>query len=150
MNGHVLFLPSNGCDVLNMIGHSANIRFSWVCHKVRREVDLETLLIGSASFTAKSTHTILGCVFRQHVVAWDAHILHDPPSSLLLLWTSRHRSRVCFLQARPSALRLTRYRLLFVLALGVYASSFVKDLVCSPRPYAPPVARLSTSGLLNH
>jgi len=33
--------------------------------------------------------------------------------------------------------------LLFVLAFGVYASSFVKDLICSPRPYAPPVTRLT-------
>ncbi|KAH9932312.1 uncharacterized protein B0H18DRAFT_987534 [Fomitopsis serialis] len=33
--------------------------------------------------------------------------------------------------------------LLMVLALGVYASSFVKDAVCSPRPFAPPVTRLT-------
>lgn len=33
--------------------------------------------------------------------------------------------------------------LLFVLAWGVYASSFVKDLICAPRPYAPPVTRLT-------
>ena len=31
-----------------------------------------------------------------------------------------------------------------VLALGVYSSSVVKDLICSPRPFAPPVTRLST------
>jgi len=31
-----------------------------------------------------------------------------------------------------------------VLALGVYCSSVVKDLICSPRPFAPPVTRLST------
>lgn len=34
--------------------------------------------------------------------------------------------------------------LLFVLALGVYVSSVLKDLMCSPRPFAPPVTRLST------
>ncbi|KAI0784107.1 PAP2 superfamily-domain-containing protein [Abortiporus biennis] len=33
--------------------------------------------------------------------------------------------------------------LLFVLAFGVYASSFAKDLLCSPRPFAPPVTRLT-------
>jgi len=33
--------------------------------------------------------------------------------------------------------------LLLVLALGVYTSSFVKDLFCVPRPFAPPVTRLS-------
>ncbi|KAH7904371.1 hypothetical protein BJ138DRAFT_1019219 [Hygrophoropsis aurantiaca] len=33
--------------------------------------------------------------------------------------------------------------LVFVLASGVYFSSFVKDLICSPRPLAPPVTRLT-------
>ncbi|OBZ77993.1 hypothetical protein A0H81_02684 [Grifola frondosa] len=33
--------------------------------------------------------------------------------------------------------------LLLVLASGVYFSSFVKDLLCSPRPFAPPVTRLT-------
>ncbi|KAH9005608.1 hypothetical protein EDB86DRAFT_2879476, partial [Lactarius hatsudake] len=28
------------------------------------------------------------------------------------------------------------------LAFGVYMSSYLRDLVCSPRPYAPPVVRL--------
>ncbi|KAF9226198.1 hypothetical protein BS17DRAFT_729195 [Gyrodon lividus] len=32
--------------------------------------------------------------------------------------------------------------LVVVLASGVYFSSFIKDLVCSPRPFAPPVTRL--------
>lgn len=30
-----------------------------------------------------------------------------------------------------------------VLAFGVYFSSFFKDLICSPRPFAPPVTRLT-------
>ncbi|KAF9237776.1 phosphatidic acid phosphatase type 2/haloperoxidase [Melanogaster broomeanus] len=33
--------------------------------------------------------------------------------------------------------------LVVVLASGVYFSSFIKDLVCSPRPFAPPVNRLT-------
>ncbi|KLO10046.1 hypothetical protein SCHPADRAFT_857089 [Schizopora paradoxa] len=33
--------------------------------------------------------------------------------------------------------------LVFVLSMGVYVSSFIKDLVCVPRPYAPPVTRLT-------
>ncbi|KAF9064016.1 phosphatidic acid phosphatase type 2/haloperoxidase, partial [Rhodocollybia butyracea] len=33
--------------------------------------------------------------------------------------------------------------LVMIMGLGVYASSFVKDLVCSPRPFAPPVTRLT-------
>jgi len=35
--------------------------------------------------------------------------------------------------------------LVFVLASGAYLSSFIKDLVCSPRPFSPPVTRLSES-----
>lgn len=33
--------------------------------------------------------------------------------------------------------------LIFVLATGVYVSSFLKDLICAPRPYTPPVSRLT-------
>ncbi|KAL4068629.1 hypothetical protein V8B97DRAFT_1918710 [Scleroderma yunnanense] len=33
--------------------------------------------------------------------------------------------------------------LIFVLGSGVYFSSFIKDLVCSPRPFSPPVTRLT-------
>ncbi|WVF65651.1 hypothetical protein IAT40_000382 [Kwoniella sp. CBS 6097] len=35
--------------------------------------------------------------------------------------------------------------LLYVVGLGIYVSSFAKDLVCTPRPYSPPVVRLSMS-----
>ncbi|KAN0085657.1 Phosphatidic acid phosphatase type 2/haloperoxidase [Tylopilus felleus] len=33
--------------------------------------------------------------------------------------------------------------LIVVLASGVYFTSFIKDLVCAPRPFAPPVTRLT-------
>ncbi|RSH95324.1 hypothetical protein EHS25_000411 [Saitozyma podzolica] len=35
--------------------------------------------------------------------------------------------------------------MLHVVGLGIYISSFAKDLVCTPRPYSPPVVRLSMS-----
>ncbi|CAK9782950.1 unnamed protein product [Cutaneotrichosporon oleaginosum] len=35
--------------------------------------------------------------------------------------------------------------LVFIVGLGIYFSCVVKDIVCSPRPYAPPVTRLSVS-----
>ncbi|ODN95718.1 hypothetical protein L198_04336 [Cryptococcus wingfieldii CBS 7118] len=35
--------------------------------------------------------------------------------------------------------------LLYVVGTGIYVSSYVKDLVCTPRPYSPPVIRLSMS-----
>ena len=34
-----------------------------------------------------------------------------------------------------------------MLSAGVYVSSFMKDLCCVPRPYAPPVTRLSEFSL---
>lgn len=33
--------------------------------------------------------------------------------------------------------------LIYALALGGYSSSFLKDLACSPRPFSPPVSRLT-------
>ncbi|KAH7098070.1 phosphatidic acid phosphatase type 2/haloperoxidase [Auriculariales sp. MPI-PUGE-AT-0066] len=33
--------------------------------------------------------------------------------------------------------------LLFMLCIGVYVSSVIKDLLCAPRPFAPPVTRLT-------
>lgn len=38
--------------------------------------------------------------------------------------------------------RLLFYRLLYVTGLGIYISSYAKDLACTPRPYSPPVIRL--------
>nr|XP_018259107.1 uncharacterized protein I303_08651 [Kwoniella dejecticola CBS 10117]OBR81265.1 hypothetical protein I303_08651 [Kwoniella dejecticola CBS 10117] len=35
--------------------------------------------------------------------------------------------------------------LLYVVGMGIHISSFAKDLVCTPRPYSPPVIRLSMS-----
>ncbi|GHJ86026.1 hypothetical protein NliqN6_2428 [Naganishia liquefaciens] len=35
--------------------------------------------------------------------------------------------------------------LLYVTGLGIYVSSYAKDLACTPRPYSPPVIRLSMS-----
>lgn len=37
----------------------------------------------------------------------------------------------------------TIFRIVQVLAAGVYFCSLVKDLICCPRPFAPPVTRLS-------
>jgi hypothetical protein len=35
------------------------------------------------------------------------------------------------------------YSLIMVLATGIYCTSVAKDLFCSPRPFSPPVTRLS-------
>jgi len=38
--------------------------------------------------------------------------------------------------------QLTLNRLLVVTGLGIWLSSFAKDLACCPRPFSPPVVRL--------
>lgn len=40
------------------------------------------------------------------------------------------------------------HRLINQLGTGVYLASLLKDLVCSPRPFAPPVTRLSKSSMV--
>lgn len=35
--------------------------------------------------------------------------------------------------------------MIYNVSLGVYVSSFAKDVVCTPRPYSPPVIRISES-----
>ena len=69
----------------------------------------------------------------------SSHILRRPPSDLLLLLQSRQRQRV-----RYNYSYKTYSSLLYIVSLGVYVSSFAKDLVCTPRPYSPPVIRLCT------
>jgi len=43
----------------------------------------------------------------------------------------------------PNRRNSTKCSLVIVLASGVYFTSFAKDLFCAPRPFAPPVTRLS-------
>ncbi len=44
--------------------------------------------------------------------------------------------------ADPSCRPMADSRMVFVVGLGIYLSCVVKDIVCTPRPYAPPVTRL--------
>ena len=61
----------------------------------------------------------------------------------MISWEESESARFCFIitlaKVHP---RFFSFRPCYVLACGVYLSSFLKDMVCSPRPYAPPVARL--------
>ncbi len=72
-----------------------------------------------------------------------AHILHDLPACIILLRLCRDRPWVRHIFPPRNHHVNPRASLLIVLALGVYFSSFFKDLICSPRPFAPPVTRLS-------
>jgi len=62
----------------------------------------------------------------------------------MINWEESESASFCFITALAKVHPLFfSFRLCYALSYGVYLSSFLKDMVCSPRPYAPPVTRLS-------
>jgi len=134
-------------------GGSNSKRLSWrrsrqVAEYYLRDFTLTRFLPGA------HPHAVARHILCIHICSRDAYLLHDVPSRPLLLRTCPDGPRVRTTTTMPACRHLTDQlttpipctpRLLVVLALGVYLSSFVKDLVCSPRPFAPPVTRLSES-----
>ncbi|KAH8101950.1 hypothetical protein BXZ70DRAFT_932625 [Cristinia sonorae] len=95
--------------------------------------------------------------FRQWVVRsvqWESNVLgrmqqliRTPFLDAYFVYTSSLGTHTFFMTVLP-AFYFFGYDafgrgLLLVLAFGVYLASFLKDLICAPRPYAPPVARLT-------
>ncbi|RDB18722.1 Dihydrosphingosine 1-phosphate phosphatase YSR3 [Hypsizygus marmoreus] len=81
------------------------------------------------------------------VIARMQDIIRTPWLDAYFVYTSSLGTHTFFMTFLP-ALFFFGYSemgrgLLIVLAFGVYCSSFVKDLICSPRPFAPPVTRLT-------
>ncbi|KAH9007636.1 hypothetical protein EDB84DRAFT_1601041 [Lactarius hengduanensis] len=67
-------------------------------------------------------------------------------SEIIAHWQSRVRTPwldTYFLHTSMLGTHTFFLVLCYALAFGVYMSSYLKDLVCSPRPYAPPVVRLT-------
>jgi len=59
-------------------------------------------------------------------------------------WEEGESTRFCFVIALAKCILFCfSFRLSYPLVFGLYPSSFLKDLVCSPRPYSLPVTRLS-------
>ncbi|KAI0072156.1 PAP2-domain-containing protein [Panus rudis PR-1116 ss-1] len=87
-------------------------------------------------------------------VEWESEVLasmqkrvRTPFLDAYFVYTSSLGTHTFFMTSLP-ALFFFGYRdvgrgLLIVLAFGVYVSSFLKDLMCCPRPFAPPVTRLT-------
>lgn len=102
---------------------------------------------GGVGFAGSNAHTFPRCVLCVYVFPGNTHFLHDSPPCALLFWLSGDWTRVrnarCISISSGLISHPLARRLMFVLAFGVYASSFVKDLICSPRPFTPPVTRLS-------
>lgn len=93
----------------------------------------------------QNPYAMAGCILCIYLFTGHTHFLHDSLACLFLFWLWRSRSRVSFhaVEGHYSARTDPTERLLTVLAFGVYLASFLKDLICSPRPFAPPVTRLS-------
>ncbi|KAF8653533.1 hypothetical protein AX14_008296 [Amanita brunnescens Koide BX004] len=84
---------------------------------------------------------------ESRVIARMQEFIRTPILDAYFVYTSSLGTHTFFMTAIP-ALYFFGYDdlgggLVLVLAFGVYLTSFVKDLVCSPRPFAPPVTRLS-------
>lgn len=73
--------------------------------------------------------------------------IRTPFLDKFFVYTSSLGTHTFFLAALPMCFFFGFDRfgrgLLTVLGMGVYLSSFMKDMFCSPRPFAPPVTRLT-------
>jgi len=80
------------------------------------------------------------------IAKWQARV-RSPWLDTYFLQTSLLGTHTFFLVFLPLFFFFGHFELgrglCYALAFGVYISSFLKDLVCSPRPYAPPVVRLT-------
>ncbi|KAH9021637.1 hypothetical protein EDB84DRAFT_1274894, partial [Lactarius hengduanensis] len=102
-------------------------------------------------------------VWRQCLAAveWESEIIaqwqsrvRTPSLDTYFLHTSMLGTHTFFLVFLPAFFFFGHddlgRRLCYDLAFGVYMSSYLRDLVCSPRPYAPPVVRLSKNHHLEY
>ena len=73
-----------------------------------------------------SVHAMARSIFCVYVLTWYPRILHHGLPATYF-----------FLPSWPMSIKAHIGRLLLVLALGIYTSSFAKDVACVPRPYTP-------------
>ncbi|KAK2464640.1 hypothetical protein APHAL10511_003333 [Amanita phalloides] len=83
------------------------------------------------------------------VIARMQEFIRTPFLDAYFVYTSSLGTHTFFMAAIP-ALYFFGYDdlgggLILILAFGVYLTSVIKDLACSPRPFAPPVTRLTIS-----
>lgn len=89
------------------------------------------------------------CFYSQ---PWDTHVLYDNVAHFVLVWLRKCGESVSFstllgLDMRKwNPLANNTDRMVHVLALGVFWSGFVKDMLCLPRPLSPPLHRITMSG----
>ncbi|KAK7685024.1 hypothetical protein QCA50_011859 [Cerrena zonata] len=85
--------------------------------------------------------------WESKVLANMQHCVRTPFLDAYFVYTSSLGTHTFFMTVLPAFFFFGYSEvgrgLLIVLALGVYASSFIKDIFCAPRPFAPPVTRLT-------
>ncbi|KAF5380023.1 hypothetical protein D9615_006192 [Tricholomella constricta] len=85
--------------------------------------------------------------WESEVIARMQNLIRTPWLDAYFVYTSSLGTHTFFMTVLPAFFFFGHNEmgrgLLLVLALGVYFSSFIKDLICSPRPFAPPVTRLT-------
>ncbi|PPQ66638.1 hypothetical protein CVT24_006930 [Panaeolus cyanescens] len=84
---------------------------------------------------------------ESEIIAKMQKVIRTPWLDAYFVYTSSLGTHTFFMILLPSVFFFGHDEmgrgLLIVLALGVYFSSVIKDLLCSPRPFAPPVTRLT-------
>lgn len=106
---------------------------------------------------------------RNYSKSGHAYVLYGSVADSVLVWLYEHRSRVscaifgfdvtdriaretckcvlCISTKETIKKKLTKiFRIVHLLASGVFLSGFVKDLLCLPRPLSPPLHRITMSG----
>ncbi|KAF8156625.1 PAP2 superfamily-domain-containing protein [Crassisporium funariophilum] len=90
---------------------------------------------------------VAGVHWESEVIAKMQDKIRTPWLDAYFVYTSSLGTHTFFMILLPAFFFFGHHEigrgLLMVLALGVYCSSVVKDLICSPRPFAPPVTRLT-------
>ncbi|CAL1708535.1 unnamed protein product [Somion occarium] len=85
--------------------------------------------------------------WESRLIATMQEYVRTPFLDAYFVYTSSLGTHTFFMTVLPAfyffGYQEVGHGLLIVLAFGVYLSSFIKDLICSPRPFAPPVTRLT-------
>ncbi|KAG6907686.1 hypothetical protein DXG01_007789 [Tephrocybe rancida] len=85
--------------------------------------------------------------WESEIIAKLQNLIRTPWLDAYFVYTSSLGTHTFFMTVLPALFFFGHSEmgrgLILVLAFGVYFSSFIKDLICSPRPFAPPVTRLT-------
>ncbi|KAG5637587.1 hypothetical protein H0H81_004038 [Sphagnurus paluster] len=136
-NGHFLYLQNEKPKIYDLDGDVTPGRLPMDLYEA-------TLPWWRAAIRRRLVETVK---WESEVIARLQNIIRTPWLDAYFVYTSSLGTHTFFMTVLPAFFFFGHNEmgrgLLIVLALGVYLSSFIKDLICSPRPFAPPVTRLT-------